>query len=155
MLQSHLLQVMSIFAMEPIADLDPQELADLKAQVLRATHLWQDSPKRSSRRARYTAGTMDRKKIPAYTDEDGVDPKNNTETLAQVKLEVRNSRWAGVPITLRSGKALGTARKQIVCYFRPVDHVPGGFTGEAGGDRLIINLKPRLGVAGPDDERRG
>ncbi len=142
MLQSHLLQVMSIFAMEPIADLDPQELADLKAQVLRATHLWQDSPKRSSRRARYTAGTMDRKKIPAYTDEDGVDPKNNTETLAQVKLEVRNSRWAGVPITLRSGKALGTARKQIVCYFRPVDHVPGGFTGEAGGDRLIINLKP-------------
>lgn len=142
MLQSHLLQVMSIFAMEPIAQLHPQELADLKAQVLRATHLWQDSPKRATRRARYTAGTLDGKKIPSYVDEDGVDPKNGTETLAQVKLEVRNSRWAGVPITLRSGKALGAARKQIVCYFRPVDHVPEGFNGDAQADRLVINLKP-------------
>lgn len=142
MLQSHLLQVMAIFAMEPIAAVNSQELSDLKAQVLRSTHLWQNSPKRSSRRARYTAGTVDGKKIPSYVDEDGVTASNKTETLAQVKLEVRNARWAGVPITLRSGKALGVVRKEIVCYFRPVSHVPEGFSGDATPDRLIINLKP-------------
>ncbi|MDQ2849766.1 glucose-6-phosphate dehydrogenase [Dermatophilaceae bacterium Sec6.4] len=142
MLQSHLLQVMAIFAMEPIAQINSQELSDLKAQVLRSTHLWQNSPKRSSRRARYTAGIVNEKKIPSYVDEDGVDPSNMTETLAQLKLEVRTSRWAGVPITLRSGKALGEARKEIVCYFRPVGHVPEGFGGDATPDRLIIRLKP-------------
>ena len=142
MLQSHLLQVMAIFAMEPIAQINSQELADLKAQVLRSTHLWQNSPKRASKRARYTAGIVNSKKIPSYVDEEGVDASNMTETLAQLKLEVRNARWAGVPITVRSGKALGVARKQIVCYFRPVGHIPDGFAGDAVADRLIINLKP-------------
>ncbi len=142
MLQSHLLQVMAIFAMEPIAQINSQELSDLKAQVLRSTHLWQDSPKRASKRARYTAGVVNSKKIPSYVDEDGVDASRMTETLAQLKLEVRTSRWAGVPITMRSGKALGRAHKQIICYFRPVGHVPEGFSGDATPDRLIINLKP-------------
>ncbi|RNI19932.1 glucose-6-phosphate dehydrogenase [Flexivirga caeni] len=142
MLQSHLLQVLAVFAMESVTDLSDQEIQDQKAQVLRATHLWGSSVKRSTKRAQYTAGTIGRRKIPAYTKEKGVDPSRETETLAQVKVEVRNNRWAGVPFTLRSGKALGTARKQIVAYFRPVAHVPGGFRNAAGADKLIIDLKP-------------
>ncbi|NNG38575.1 glucose-6-phosphate dehydrogenase [Flexivirga sp. ID2601S] len=142
MLQSHLLQVLAIFAMESIAELSSQELQDQKAQVLRSTRLWGNSPKRASKRARYTAGSIGRRKVPSYVDEEGVDPKRNTETLAQVQVEVRNNRWAGVPFTLRSGKALGTARKQIVCYFRPVGHVPTGFENTSPPDKLIIDLKP-------------
>ncbi|NHN57164.1 glucose-6-phosphate dehydrogenase [Calidifontibacter sp. DB0510] len=141
MLQSHLLQVLAIFAMEPIASLEPQELADLKAQVLRATHLWEDDPTQA-KRARYTAGKLGRRKIPSYVDEQGVDPKRKTETLAQMTVEVRNNRWTGVPIVLRSGKALGQAHKQIVAYLRPVAHLPSGFIGEATGDVLIIDVKP-------------
>lgn len=141
MLQSHLLQVLGVFAMESIADLSAREVQDQKAQVLRSTHLW-GTPKKASKRARYTAGSIGRRKIPAYTREKGVDPSRNTETLAQVDVEVRNNRWAGVPFTLRSGKALGTPRKQIVAYFRPVPHVPNGFDGTAAADKLIIDLKP-------------
>ncbi|GAA2169666.1 glucose-6-phosphate dehydrogenase [Pedococcus bigeumensis] len=142
MLQSHLLQVLALFAMESIATLDARELQDQKAQVLRATRIWGGSPKRSSRRARYTAGTIGRRKVPDYAKEEGVDPKRHTETLAQVTLEVDNSRWAGVPFVVRSGKALGTPRKQIVAHFRDVPHLPTGFVGASDGDRLTIDLKP-------------
>lgn len=143
MLQSHLLQVMAIFAMEPIATLEAPELADLKSQVLRATHLWQDDAVASSKRARYTAGQIQDRQIPSYVDEEGVDPTRMTETLAQMTVEVRNNRWAGVPITLRSGKGMGAPHKQIVCYFRQVPHVPVGFTNVSDvPDKLIIDLKP-------------
>ncbi len=142
MLQSHLLQMLSMFAMESIATLDAQELRDQKVQVLRATRVWGGSPKRSSRRARYTAGSIGRRVVPDYATEDGVDPRRGTETLAQVTLEVRNNRWAGVPFILRSGKALGAPRKQIVAHLRDVPHLPTGFTGTSGGDQLVIDLKP-------------
>ncbi|WP_270886396.1 glucose-6-phosphate dehydrogenase [Pedococcus sp. 5OH_020] len=142
MLQSHLLQVLSLFAMESIASLDPRELQDQKAQVLRATRVWGGSPERSSRRARYTAGELGRRSVPDYVAEEGVDPSRNTETLAQVTLEIDNARWSGVPFVLRSGKALGTPRKQIVAHFRQVPHLPTGFEGGAEADRLLIDLKP-------------
>ncbi len=142
MLQSHLLQVLALFAMESIATLDARELQDQKAQVLRATRLWGNSPTRSSRRARYTAGRIGRRKVPDYAAEDGVDPTRGTETLAQVTLEVANGRWSGVPFVLRSGKALGAPRKQVVAHFRDVPHLPRGFMGPSTGDRLIVDLKP-------------
>ncbi|GAB3581140.1 glucose-6-phosphate dehydrogenase [Calidifontibacter terrae] len=142
MLQSHLLQILAIFAMEPIADLEPQELADLKAQVLRATRIWDGNPQENAKRARYTAGAIDGRAVPSYVKEDGVDPARNTETLAQVTVEINNNRWAGVPFVLRSGKALGTARKQIIVYFRDLPHVPKGFHGGHEGDTMVIDLKP-------------
>src|SRR5699024_2325461 len=72
----------------------------------------------------------------------GVDPGRNTETMAQVTVEVANSRWAGVPITLRSGKALGQTRKHVVVTFADPRHVPAGLTGRDPKDRLIIGLSP-------------
>ncbi len=142
MLQSHLLQVMAIFAMESIASLNAQELQEQKSQALRATRLWNDSVTDSTRRARYTQGDLAGRQIPNYADEPGVDPSRNTETLAEVTLEVNNNRWSGVPFILRSGKALREPRKQIIIRFRPVTHIPGGFTGYQDGDHMVINLKP-------------
>ncbi|OYN98774.1 glucose-6-phosphate dehydrogenase [Enemella evansiae] len=142
MIQSHLLQVMAMFALESIAVLDDQELSDQKAQVLRATRLWGNSPKRSSRRARYTAGSIGRRKLPDYAKEDGVDPTRETETLAQVTVAIENNRWAGVPFVLRSGKALGTPCKKIIVTFRDVAHLPEGFIDDTtGADTLVLDLK--------------
>lgn len=143
MLQSHLLQILAIFAMEPIATLEPTELQDLKSQVLRATKVWNNDPVGSAKRARYTAGIIGDRHVPSYVDEQGVDPSRNTETLAQMVVEVDNNRWNGVPILLRSGKGLGAPHKQIVCYFRDVPHVPNGFRNVGKiADKLIIRLKP-------------
>lgn len=141
MIQSHLLQILSLFALEAPAALTAEEVRPLKAQVLRATHLWDDSPS-ASRRARYTAGRIADRDIPSYTAEEGVDPARETETLAELVLEVRNARWAGVPFVLRSGKALGRAAKDVVITFKPPAHLPSGLVDTHQPDRLILHLKP-------------
>ncbi len=142
MIQSHLLLVMALVAMEPPSSIDADDLRGAMAQVLRATHLLGGDPAVSSRRARYTAGSIGGRKLPSYTSEPGVDPKNRTETLAEVTLGIDNWRWSGVPFTLRSGKALATARKEIVVTFKDVPHLPSGFTGRPGPAALRISLSP-------------
>lgn len=142
MIQSHLLQVLALVAMEPIAVLDAEELQDLKAQVLRSVHLWEGDPVTASRRARYQAGKIGERRIPSYVKEPGVDPTRGTETLAELTVGVQNNRWAGIPFVLRSGKAMGAPRKEIVVTFRGVPHLPTGFAGPANHDRLVIGLKP-------------
>ena len=156
MIQSHLLQVLALLAMEAPPRLDPLEFRDRKAQVLRATRLWDDDPVTSSRRARYAAGEIDGRALPAYADEEGVDEDRQTETLAEVVLAVDTWRWAGVPFRLRSGKALGAASKEAVITFRPPPRVPDGLTGHERPNRLRIGFGPdRLGldvnINGPDD----
>ncbi|MBC7630035.1 glucose-6-phosphate dehydrogenase [Aeromicrobium sp.] len=142
MVQSHLLQVMSVVTMEPPSQISGRELRDAKAAALRATRLWGDDPATATRRARYTAGTIGDRSVPNYLDEQGVDPERDTETMAQVTVEVVNQRWAGVPITLRSGKALGKTRKHIVVTFAEMRHLPEGLIGGDGPDRLVIGLSP-------------
>lgn len=142
MIQSHLLLVMAMFAMEEPASIDAVELRDLMMHALRATHVWSDEGEVPSRRARYTAGQIDGRDIPDYVAEEGVDPARDTETLALVTLEIRNRRWAGVPFRLRSGKALGDGFRGIVVKFRPVPFLPKGFTNEAEPNLLVIGMTP-------------
>ncbi len=156
MIQSHLLQVLAVLAMEPPSSLGAADLRDAKGIVLRATRLRGGSPTRSSRRARYTAGTVDGKHLPAYLDEEGVRAANDTETLAEVAFEIDNWRWAGVPFTLRSGKALAERRREIAITFKPVPHLPIGLSGLPGPTVLRIFLGPDemaidLNLNGPGD----
>ncbi|QIK72572.1 glucose-6-phosphate dehydrogenase [Propioniciclava coleopterorum] len=142
MIQSHLMLVMAIFAMEQPARIDAVELRDLIVHTLRSTRLWAGEGERSSHRARYTAGSIDGRQVPDYVAEPGVDPERMTETLAQVTLEIHNARWAGVPFRLRSGKALGDGFRGIVVQFRPVAHLPVGFHNEAAPNVLVIGFTP-------------
>ena len=156
MIQSHLLQVMAVVAMQPPATLHEADLRDATTAALRATAIWDDNAVRSSRRARYTAGEIDGEQLPSYVDEPGVDPDRQTETLAEATFEVRTSRWAGMPFTLRSGKGIGRPQADITLTFRPVRHLPAGFTGEAPGSVLRFSLGPdamslELNVNGGDD----
>jgi glucose-6-phosphate 1-dehydrogenase len=144
MIQSHLLQVLAIIAMEPPSSLDSDDLRGAMAQALRATRVWDNSPKTGSRRARYTAGTIAGQKLGSYIKQPGVDPARGTETLAEIILSVNNWRWAGVPFILRSGKALADTKKDIVITFKPVPHLPTGMTGINTPSRLHISLDPRL-----------
>jgi glucose-6-phosphate 1-dehydrogenase len=140
MLQNHLLQLLALVAMEPPLDLGGPALARRKADVLRAVRPPED-PGTGSVRGRYTAGTVEGRAVPAYVDEDGVDPARGTETYAEMTVGVDNWRWAGVPFRLRSGKALGRRRTEIAVHFRPVPHLPfGGARPEP--DVLRIGLTP-------------
>lgn len=156
MIQSHLLQAMALVAMEPPATLGEADFREATSAVLRATAVRGGDPVASSRRARYTSGAIDGVDKPSYVDEEGVDPARATETLAEAVFEVRNSRWAGVPFTLRSGKAIGDPAREIVVAFHPVRHVPDGLTGSAKGAVLRFTLGPdrmalELNLNGADD----
>ncbi|GAA1388461.1 glucose-6-phosphate dehydrogenase [Luteococcus peritonei] len=142
MIQSHLLLVMAMFAMEEPARIDELELRDLMAHVLRATELYTGDPATSSRRARYTAGTVGDREVPNYVDEEGVDPANETETLVELTVRINTSRWWDVPIRLRSGKALGDGRNGITVLFKPVAHVPEGFVNVPSPNVISIGMKP-------------
>ncbi len=141
MIQSHLLQVMAVLAMDAPSALDEREFRDRKAQVLRATRL-AGTPAEASRRARYTAGRIGDRDLPDYASEDGVDPSRQTETLAEVVVHVDTWRWAGVPFRLRSGKALGHARKEAVITYKPVPHLMAGLLGTPAPTRLRLGFKP-------------
>jgi glucose-6-phosphate 1-dehydrogenase len=141
MIQSHLLQIMALMAIEPPASVDERDLRDAVATVLRASSI-KPPYTESTRRAQYTAGSIAGREIPDYAKEDGVDPSRNTETLAEVQVDIDNWRWQGVPFILRSGKALGDKRKEAVVTFRPVPHLPRGFTGVDAPNQLRIGFGP-------------
>ena len=158
MLQSHLLQVLSVVAMESPGTLDERDIRDAKAAVLGATRVWNHDPVASSYRARYTAGKVGGRELPSYVDEDGIPPKSTTETLAEVVLAVDTQRWAGVPFRLRSGKALNNPRQEVVFTFKRPRHVPAGFRGGEQPERLHIGIAPDavqlsvdLNLNGPGD----
>lgn len=140
MIQSHLLQVMAVVAMDPPASVGERDLRDAIGQVLRAARIV--DPAEHSRRARYTAGSIGERKVPDYTAEEGVDPDLGTETLAEVQVDIANHRWAGVPFILRSGKAFGEIRKRVVIHFKPPAHIPDGLLGQDTPDSLTIDLRP-------------
>ena len=141
MIQSHLLQVVALLMMDAPATLGERDLRDAKATLLRATRLAGD-PATASRRARYTAGTSRGRQVPDYAAEEGVDPSLGTETLAEVTLAVDTWRWAGVPVRVRSGKALGRPRKEAVVTFKPVPHLTGGLRGHQPPSRLRLGFSP-------------
>jgi glucose-6-phosphate 1-dehydrogenase len=121
-LQNHMLQLLALVAMDPPADDD--HLHERKLDALRSVRL-----PTGSRRARYTAGTLaDGRNVPAYADEEGVDPARGTETFAEVVLELDTPRWSSTRFVLRAGKALARRRKLVQLSFQ------GGGQFEVGID---------------------
>lgn len=121
MVQNHLMEVMTLVLMEQPARMDADSFRSARVEALRSVAT--PSPQRMGRdtvRARYTAGTIGTRLVPSYVDEPGVDPCRGTETYASLTLDVDSPRWAGVPFTLRSGKALEADTAEVAIHFRPL-----------------------------------
>jgi glucose-6-phosphate 1-dehydrogenase len=99
--QNHLLQVISLLAMEPPVDADPESLRDEQVKVLKAMP--------AADPVRFVRGQYD-----GYQNEPGVAPRSTTETFAAVQLEIDSWRWAGVPFHIRAGKALTSTATEVV-----------------------------------------
>lgn len=157
MVQNHLLQLLSLVGMEPPVTLDEHDLRDRKAAVLRAVRrLSPEEVERATVRARYSAGRIGEREVPAYVDEEGVRADRETETFAEVTLAIDNWRWSGVPFVLRTGKALARDRAEIAVHFRPVPHLTFGQRKEPvpnvlrflmDSDRILL----RANINGPGD----
>lgn len=147
-MQSHMMQVMCLLALEPPTETGSRALRDRKLDVLRSVRpLSANDIVRRTRRARYTTGRLAEsgRIVPSYVDEDGVEPTRRTETFAEVVLELEASRWAGTRFVLRTGKALAQRRKLAVVHFRPSSRSAFAGRGQSHPNQL------RIGIDGPED----
>ena len=132
-------------------------MRDRKVDLLRAVRgLLPEEVGRHAVRARYAAGRVGDREVPAYAEEEGVDPGRETETFAQITLSVDNRRWSGVPFVLRTGKALARDQHEVSVRFRTVPHLAFGQEVEPQPNALRLGVEPdriSLGVEvnGPGD----
>jgi glucose-6-phosphate 1-dehydrogenase len=119
MVQNHLMQLLTVVAMEPPAMLDADALRDEKVKVLRSIR---PIPMRAigthALRAQYGPGTVAGKSVPGYQDEPGVSEQSTTETYVAAKFYIDNWRWRGVPFYLRTGKRMAQSMSAISIRFR-------------------------------------
>ena len=163
MVQSHLLQLLCIVAMEPPASLDPDAVRDEKLKVLRALKPISGSAVGEfTVRGQYRGGAIDGKVVPGYLEEPGMPAGTQTETFVAIRAELGNWRWAGVPFYLRTGKRMPERLAEIVINFRALPHaiLPTGLPLLERSNRLVIRLQPDEGVEmhllakAPGDEMR-
>jgi glucose-6-phosphate 1-dehydrogenase len=122
-LQNHLLQLLSLVAMEPPATFEPNALRDEKLKVLRAVaDMTPDEIRRDVVRGQYGPGWVSASQVPGYREEPHVDPQSETETFIAARLMVDDWRWSGVPFYLRTGKRLPKRSTEIAVQFKEVPH---------------------------------
>jgi glucose-6-phosphate 1-dehydrogenase len=115
--QNHVLQMLALLMMEPPSVFDAEAIRDEKLKLLRA--VLPVTPA-DVIRGQYTAGSVQGEEARGYRQEEGVDPRSQTETYAALKVSINNWRWAGVPVFLRTGKRLPQRKTEVEVAFKPV-----------------------------------
>ncbi len=119
MLQNHLMQLLTVVAMEPPAALEADTLRDEKVKVLRSIRpIAKRAVHAHAIRAQYARGTIDGRQVPGYQQEADVEQNSITETFVAAKFYIDNWRWRGVPFYLRTGKRLPRQTSLIAIRFR-------------------------------------
>jgi glucose-6-phosphate 1-dehydrogenase len=148
MVQNHLLQILSLVAMEPPTTLDADSIRDEKLKVLKALRpINASNVAEKTVRGQYVAGFVRGAEVPGYLEEPDANEKSKTETFVAIKAEIDNWRWAGVPFYLRTGKRLPNKTSEVVIYFKRQPH---NLFGESfttlPQNKLVIRLQPDEGV---------
>jgi len=114
-----MLQLLSLVAMEPPVDLDPDSIHDEKVKVLKSiVAITGDRVATETVRGQYGRGIVDGAEARDYRQEEGVDPGSLTETFAALRVSLDSWRWAGVPFLLRTGKRLSRRTTEISIHFK-------------------------------------
>ena len=151
MVQNHLLQLVSLVAMEPPTDLSADGVRDEKVKVIRSLEQY-DTPELVAKnvvRAQYTAGHVDGEQKVGYREEDRVDPESETESYVALRLRIKTWRWSGVPFYVRMGKQLPKKATEISVHFKAAPSVlfgalPGGVPDD---NVLVIRIQPDEGIS--------
>lgn len=119
MMQSHLLQLLTLVAMEPPVSMEAESLRDEKVKVLKSIRpIPHNAVHAHAHRAQYMRGVVSGKKVAGYLDEEAVPPKSTTETYAALKLYIDNWRWRNVPFYVRTGKRMAANTSHICIRFK-------------------------------------
>jgi glucose-6-phosphate 1-dehydrogenase len=150
MVPNHLLQLVTLTAMEPPISFDANAVRDEQAKILHAIqHVPPEEARSRVVRGQYGAGEVKGEKVPAYRSEPNVDLNSNVETFVALKLLIDNWRWADVPFYLRTGKRLASRDTEIAIQFKrapfmlfrntPIEKLPT--------NRLVMHIQPDEGVS--------
>ncbi|MBB3952387.1 glucose-6-phosphate dehydrogenase [Aureimonas jatrophae] len=147
MVQNHILQLMTLVALEPPSSLSADALRDEKLKILRSLKpITTANVEQVTVRGQYKAGASNGGAVKGYID-DLNDGTSDTETFVAIKAEIDNWRWAGVPFYIRTGKRLAERVSEIVVTFRPIPHsIFGGTAGHIAANQLVVRLQPDEGV---------
>jgi glucose-6-phosphate 1-dehydrogenase len=150
MFQNHLLQVMSLVAMEPPVTLDAEPIRDEKVKLLKSIRaLTPTDVAKQVVRGQYFAGMIDGQLRPGYRQETKVKSDSNVETYVAMKLYLDNWRWSGVPFFLRTGKSLPLSASEVRIQFRRTPNVL--FAAQCGSkleaNALTLRLQPNEGIS--------
>ncbi|WP_235296009.1 glucose-6-phosphate dehydrogenase [Portibacter marinus] len=141
MFQNHLMQIVSLVAMEPPHAIEADAIREEKLKVLKCLRGWTPSRiRRNTVRGQYAAsGTMK-----GYKAEEGVPKDSKTETFAAIKFYFDNWRWEKVPFFVRTGKRMPTKVTEVVIHFKPSPK--NLFDGKQENNRLVIRIQPNEGI---------
>jgi glucose-6-phosphate 1-dehydrogenase len=150
MVPNHIMQLISLTAMEPPVSFHADAVRDEQAKILHAIqpHSSEDVLSRTVR-GQYGDGIVDAKRVPAYRAESGVPPNSKTETFVAMKLAIDNWRWADVPFYLRTGKRLPAQNTHIVIQFRRAPFVLFRDTPVENlmPNQLVLHIQPEEGIS--------
>ncbi|MFW6035146.1 MAG: glucose-6-phosphate dehydrogenase [Halothermotrichaceae bacterium] len=147
MVQNHMLQLLTLTAMEPPADMDTDSIRNEKVKILKSLKIDTENIKGSAVRGQYGQGKVDGKQLAGYREEENTAEKSSTETFAAMKVYVNNLRWSGVPFYIRTGKRLQQKSTEVIVEFKS-NFLPSyleQFT-DLQPNLLVIKIQPREGV---------
>ena len=150
LVQNHMLQLLSLVAMEPPLSIRADDVRNEKVKVLRAIEPpAADAVDQIAVRGQYAAGVVGGREVPGYLDEPGVAPDSTTETYVALRLAVDNWRWKGVRFYLRAGKRLPRKLTEIAITLRPVPHLALEQIGSVGAqpNQLVLEIDPDEGIS--------
>ncbi|WP_298136687.1 glucose-6-phosphate dehydrogenase [Acidiferrobacter sp.] len=149
MVQNHLLQVLSLVAMEPPLSFDADAVRDKRTEVLRALRRLANPADVAAATVRGQYGPSPDGTLPAYRAEPGVSPQSQVPTYVALRLFIDNWRWQGVPFYIRTGKALRHSSTEVVIQFR---QIPFSLFGQdqvshIEPNRLVLRIQPHEGIS--------
>ncbi len=148
MVQNHLLQILSLLAMEPPADLSAESIRAEKLKAVKAlSPIDRTNVKEKTVRGQYADGFLNGNPVPGYLNEEGANKSSRTETFVAIKAEIDNWRWKGVPFYLRTGKRMPAKHSEIVVHFKEQPHnIFKDSYADLPANKLTIRLQPDEGV---------
>jgi glucose-6-phosphate 1-dehydrogenase len=150
MVPNHLLQLVTLTAMEPPISFGADAVRDEQAKILHAIQCPkpEEAIKRSAR-GQYEAGEIDGKAVPAYRTEPNVAADSTVETFVALKLLIDNWRWADIPFYLRTGKRLAARDTEIAIQFKrpPFMLFRDTSVEQLTTNRLVLHIQPDEGVS--------
>jgi glucose-6-phosphate 1-dehydrogenase len=149
MVQNHVLQVLSLVAMEPPVSLEAEAVRDEKVKLLKSIRpLGSADLARNVVRGQYFAGEIDGEPRPAYRSEPKVNSKSNVETFVAMKLFIDNWRWSGVPFYIRTGKNLPVSASEVRIQFKQAPNILFAAKSAIPLDQnsITLRLQPNEGI---------